>query len=177
MTATLPEPAKRYPATHIRWAIRRDMDDILAIENAVFPLPWGEEDFIRCLRQRNSIGMVAERDQFTAGFMIYELHKSRLQLLNFAVHPNHARQGVGTALVNKLIGKLQPQRRSRILLEVRETNLAAQMFFSAQGFQATSVLRNFYDEPDANEDAYLFEYCIHSQTPLPKCSQDSNLPA
>ena len=32
-------------------------------------------------------------------------------------------------MVAKLVGKLSHQRRSRILLEVRETNLAAQLFF------------------------------------------------
>ena len=44
---------------HIRWMIRRDMVDVLDIESAAFEFPWSEEDFIRCLRQRNCIGMIA----------------------------------------------------------------------------------------------------------------------
>ena len=39
---------------HIRWMIRRDMPEILDIENQSFEFSWSEEDFIRCLRQRNS---------------------------------------------------------------------------------------------------------------------------
>ena len=47
---------------HIRWMIRRDMPEVLDIENRSFEFSWTEEDFIRCLRQRNCIGMVAEHD-------------------------------------------------------------------------------------------------------------------
>ncbi len=63
---------------HIRWMIRRDMPEILGIEDRSFEFPWLEEDFIRCLRQRNCIGMVAEHDDRIVGFMIYELHKNRI---------------------------------------------------------------------------------------------------
>ena len=140
---------------HIRWMIRRDMPEILEIEDRSFEFPWSEEDFIRCLRQRNCIGMVAECDDRIVGFMIYELHKNRLHILNFAVHPNFRHQGDGTQMAHKLIGKLSHQRRTRILLEVRETNLPAQLFFRDAGFRAISVLRDFYE--DTVEDAYLME--------------------
>ena len=120
---------KQSLGVHIRWMIRRDMPEVLAIEGNSFEFPWSEDDFIRCLRQRNCIGMVAEHDERVAGFMIYELHKTRLHILNFAVHPDYRRRGVGAQMVEKLIGKLSYQRRTRILLEIRETNLPAQLFF------------------------------------------------
>ncbi len=142
--------------THIRWMIRRDMPEVLAIEAASFEFPWLEDDFIRCLRQRNCIGMVAEHDDRVVGFMIYELNKSRIQVLNFATAPDARRRGVGTQMVRKLVGKLSAQRRTRILLEVRETNLAAQLFFRNNGFRAISVLRDYYE--DTPEDAYLMQY-------------------
>ena len=114
---------------HIRWMIRRDMPEVLQIEQGSFEFPWSEEDFIRCLRQRNCIGMVAEHDNRIVGFMIYELHKNQLHILNFAVRPDYRRRNVGKQMAEKLIGKLSQQRRSRIVLEVRETNLVAQIFF------------------------------------------------
>ena len=147
---------KQDVCVHIRWMIRRDMAEVLEIENHSFEFPWSEEDFIRCLRQRNCIGMVSEYDERVVGFMIYELHKSRLHVLNFAAHPSFRRRGVGEQMIGKLIGKLSHQRRSRILLEVRETNLEAQLFFRSEGFRAISVLRDFYE--DTVEDAYLMEY-------------------
>ena len=149
-------PQKQELRVHIRWMIRRDMQEVLQIENQGFEFPWSEEDFIRCLRQRNCIGMVAEHEQQVVGFMIYELHKNRLHILNFAVAPQHRRLGVGSQMVAKLISKLSPQRRTKILLEVRETNLPAQLFFRTSGFRATTVMRDFYE--DTTEDAYVMSY-------------------
>jgi [ribosomal protein S18]-alanine N-acetyltransferase len=146
---------------HIRWMIRRDMAEVLDIEAESFEFPWLEEDFIRCLRQRNCIGMVAEHEDRVVGFMVYELNKSRLHLINFAVSREFRRYGVGTQMMSKLIGKLSSQRRTRIVLEVRETNLVAQLFFRANGFRAVSVLRSYYE--DTPEDAYLMQYRYHPE--------------
>jgi ribosomal-protein-alanine N-acetyltransferase len=77
---------------HIRWMIRRDLAEVQAIENESFEFAWQEEDFLRCLRQRNCIGMVVEQDDRVVGFMIYELHKTRLHVLNFAVAADCRRQ-------------------------------------------------------------------------------------
>jgi len=140
----------------IRWMIRRDLPTVLAIEESSFEFAWSEEEFIRCLRQRNCIGMVAELGDQVVGFMIYELHQNRIHLLNFAVCPMMRKKQIGTAMVDKLIGKLSDDRRNRILLEVRETNLDAQLFFRKLGFRVISLLRDFYD--DTPEDAYLFQY-------------------
>ena len=141
---------------HIRWMIRRDMPEVLAIETESFEFPWCEDDFIRCLQQRNCIGMVAEHEDRVVGFMIYELHKTELHVLNFAVGSSMRRRRIGAQMIAKLASKLSNQRRTRIVLEVRETNLAAQVFFRNHGFRAVSVLRGFYD--DTPEDAYMMEY-------------------
>jgi [ribosomal protein S18]-alanine N-acetyltransferase len=77
-------------------------------------------------------------------------------VLNFAVHPKYRRRGIGGQMLHKLVSKLSPDRRNRIMLEVRETNLGAQLFFKAQSFRAVSVLRDFYE--DTTEDAYLMQY-------------------
>ncbi len=56
--------------------IRRDMPEVMRTERASFEYSWTEDDFLRCLRQRNCIGMVAEHGDSIIGFMIYELHKN-----------------------------------------------------------------------------------------------------
>ena len=153
--STVPAP-KAQVRVHIRWMIRRDMPEVLAIEHASSDFPWCEEEFLRVLRQRNCIGMVAEYGERVVGFMIYELHKSKLQVLNFAVAPECRRQGVGHQMVAKLVGKLSSHRRTRILLYVRESNLSAQLFYKVQGFRATEVAREHFE--DTGEDAYLMQY-------------------
>jgi ribosomal-protein-alanine N-acetyltransferase len=132
------------------------MPEVLEIERQSFEFSWTEEDFLTCLRQRNCIGMVAERQERIVGFMIYELLKSQLHVLNFAVAPWARRQGVGSQMVEKLVNKLSQQRRQEISLEVRETNLAAQLFFKHQGLAANSVLRGHYEDTD--EDAYVMKF-------------------
>jgi ribosomal-protein-alanine N-acetyltransferase len=132
------------------------MPEVLKIERESFEFPWTDEDFLCCLRQRNCIGMVAEYDHEIVGFMIYELHKSRLHILNFAVDAEFRRRSIGTQMVLRLVDKLSQQRRNEILLEVRERNLDGQMFFKKQGFRAVTVLRAHYD--DTAEDAYLMRF-------------------
>ena len=153
---------KEQVRVHIRWMIRRDMPEVLQAEQESFEYSWTEEDFLRCLRQRNCIGMVAEQGEKVVGFMIYELHKAKLHILNFAVHPGCRRLGVGAQMVQKLISKLSSHRRTRITLEVRETNLGAQLFFRSQGFRAVRVLRSYYE--DSGEDAFLMQYRFAGDT-------------
>jgi ribosomal-protein-alanine N-acetyltransferase len=153
---------KEQVRVHIRWMIRRDMPEVLQAEQDSFEFAWTEEDFLRCLRQRNCIGMVAEQGEKVVGFMIYELHKSKLHILNFAVSPLFRRFGVGGQMVAKLVSKLSNHRRTKITLEVRETNLSAQLFFRSQGFKAMRVLRAYYE--DSGEDAFLMEYRLADDT-------------
>lgn len=158
--------AERKPEIGVRWIIRDDLPQVLAIEESSFEFPWSEEEFIRVLRQRNCIGRVLYVGRRIDGYIIYELHKSRLHVLNFAVHPNCRRHGIGKSLIQDLVGRLFVERRSRILLEVRESNLDGQLFFRKQGFKAVSVLRDFYDYTD--EAAYVMEFKLKVAPELAK---------
>jgi ribosomal-protein-alanine N-acetyltransferase len=161
---------KQAVSVQIRWMIRRDMPEVLRIEHDSFEFNWTEEDFLACLRQRNCIGMVAEHDNRVVGFMIYELHKTKLHILNFAVAPVFRRLAVGAQMIEKLINKLSQQRRQEIVLEVRETNLAAQLFYQSQGFRAVRVLRGHY--ADSAEDAYVMQYRLDAE--IPELSMPAN---
>jgi ribosomal-protein-alanine N-acetyltransferase len=93
--------------------------------------------------------------------MIYELHKEKLRVLNFAVAKNNRKQGVGSAMVRRLIDKLSQQRREEIVLDVRESNLAAQLFFRSQGFFAIDIIPDFYE--DTGDSAYRMSYLIRDK--------------
>jgi ribosomal-protein-alanine N-acetyltransferase len=147
---------QQFTGVHVRWMIRRDMPVVLDIESRAFDSPW-EEEFSCCLRQRNCIGMVADVDDQVVGFMVYELHKHFLHLLNFAVDPRVLRCGIGTAMIEKLVGKLSHDRRSRVVCFVRDSNLTAHLFFKAMGFVATRVLKAHWSDGETG-DAYRFDY-------------------
>jgi ribosomal-protein-alanine N-acetyltransferase len=149
---------KQKVLVHVRWMLRRDAQQVMAVENQSFEFPWPESDFKHALRQWNCRGMVAEYDGHIIGFMIFEIHNSRIHLLNFAVDPQFRRCRVGSQMLATL---LLLWNRSRITLEVRETNLIAQLFFKnfnqpERGFRAVSVLHGYY--ADTPEDAYLMQY-------------------
>lgn len=142
----------------IRWLILRDVEEFLHIERESYAEPWTEDDLRACLRRRNCIGMVAVHDDRVVGYMVYELEKRSLRLINLAVGPWARRVGVGTQMIEKLVNKLSQQRRTSISLEVRETNLQAQLFFRRMGFVAVGVLPGWYE---ANgETAYRMQFSI-----------------
>lgn len=145
----------------VRWMIRRDMPSVLRIENASFEYPWTEEDFLSCLRMRSCVGIVAEDiDGNIAGFAIYDLEKSEVRVLSLAVAAERRRDGVGRAIVEKVIYKSVASGRNGVVAEVRETNLQAQLFFRKMGFRAVAIVKEFYE--DTNEDAYRMEYLHES---------------
>lgn len=143
---------------HIRWMIHRDMLEVLAIEAESFAFAWCKEDFVNVLRCRNCIGMIAELGDKIVAFMVYELEKTGLMLLNCAVAEGYRRNGMGAALIDKLVRKLSAQRRRRIVIWIRESNLDGQMFFRSCGFKCIKVMRDAYDECD--ESAYVFQYRV-----------------
>lgn len=146
---------------HIRYMIRRDMPEVLEIEHGSYEFPWSEEDFVRYMRQRNVIGMVAEHDDQIVGFMIYELHKKRVHPLSVAVHPDWRRRNIGTALIDQLKAKSCKERRHKIVMEVRETNLTGQLFLKSVSFRAVAVVPGGWDF--TADDAYVMKYSIAKQ--------------
>ena len=142
---------------HIRWMVRRDLPEVLQIERESFEFPWTKYEFLGyCHPKRNRTYMVAEYNDTIVGFIVYELNKTKIKLINLAVDPRFRRLGVATQMVAKLIGKLNYQNRKRITFEIRETNLGAQLFFKTIGFQVIQILKNYHYEME--EDAYLMQY-------------------
>ena len=146
--------------TDIRRMTIRDLPEVLRIEAGSFEFPWLEKDFVRAKRCGEL--KVSKYDKKVVGYMAYGLYGARIHVHSFVVAPDYRRCRVGSQMVKELVGKLSAQRRTRITLEVRETNLPAQLFFRENGFRAVDVLRDHYEERDSrggfHEDAYLMEY-------------------
>ena len=58
---------------YMRWMIRRDIPEVVQIENKSSDNPWSKEDFEKKLRNRYIIGIIAEHNELIVGFIIYEL--------------------------------------------------------------------------------------------------------
>ena len=140
----------------VRWMVRRDFAQVLEIEQACFEFPWTEEEFLQCLHQPNCLGMVAEHEGHVVGFVVYETPKNRLLITNIATSPDFQRHGIARKIIQKLIVKMVYQKRQKIAIEIRETNLPALVCFRALGFRAATVHKNFYE--NQSEDAYVLQY-------------------
>ena len=150
---------------NIRWSVQRDMEEMLEIEKESFGrFSWSRDDFMSVMRARNTIGLIAEIEEKVVGYIVYELSKTRLAILNLAVDKLYRHKSIGTQLINRIKEKLRPDARTRIVLHIREGNLNAQLFFKCQGFLATKVIKGFYDDTD--EDAYRFSYRLGQQARL-----------
>jgi [ribosomal protein S18]-alanine N-acetyltransferase len=160
---------------HIRWMIRRDMPEVLAIERFNHFDHWAEDDFLRSLRQRDCIGMIAEHRERIVGFMVYELRKTSLRIIKFQVHPDWRHCRIGAQLIAKLVGKLSPFRRTKLDAEVSESNLNLQLFLKRQGFRAIEILRA---RPAGDEGGYRMQYRLPSylDSPVSRLSE-SKLPS
>lgn len=144
----------------IRWMIRADMSQVLAIEREAFDYPWDEKTFVLTIIQRNVIGLVAEADSRIVGYAVYALQPRRIDLLNLAVRNTHRRLGIGTAMIDKLKGKLSLKRRVSITADVIDTNDRGHAFFHSQGFKAR-LLPDYDELPDGElRDAYRFQFSV-----------------
>lgn len=143
--------------THVRWYIRRDLDDYIKIEKESYPYPWSEKDFIRCLMSSKISAFTAEYREKVIGFLIFEMRKKYLNIINLAVHPDFQRQGVATELMKNLKTRLMNER-NKLKAEVADYNLDAHLFFKSQEFKAVKIIPKFYD----GVDAYKFVYSCKS---------------
>jgi ribosomal protein S18 acetylase RimI-like enzyme len=141
----------------IRWMIRRDMAQVIALDQ-INDYSWPEVDFLDALRERDTIGMVFEKNDIILGYMIYRLEEKQITLVRLAVLEEIRRQGVGRALVEKMKTKLAAKRRGTLSVTVRERQLGVQLFLRACGLTCCLVEKGRFSKPD--EDGYRMEFCV-----------------
>lgn len=141
---------------HIRWLTRKDLAQVVSIQGGGFKRNRSPEEFVENLYRRNRVGLVAEYGGQVAGFMVYELTRTQIRLLNLGVADQARSLNIGRRLVEKLIQKLRYDGRTRVVCEVDERNLAAQLFFRACGFRATEILRPH--SAKTLDDIYVMQY-------------------
>jgi len=147
--------------SYIRWMILKDLPEVIELAKQTTEPVWTERELRSQLSQRDTIGMIVERNDNIEAFVIYERHPTRLHIPNFVVGERFRRQGVGKAIIDKLKNKLEPDRRNRITLTVSESNLVAQQFLRAMGFRAVQIIRKPYSDRD--EDAYCMRCSVFSE--------------
>jgi len=97
--------------------------------------------------------LVALAGERAVGYIIYWLLPREIDVHNLAVDPAYRRQGIGKTLLYAAIDEARRQRVSRVTLEVRKSNEAAQRLYQSLGFIAQGVRKGYYS--DDGEDAVV----------------------
>lgn len=90
-----------------------------------------------------------------AGFAAGRVAADEAEVLTVAVEPGAQGQGLGTALIDRLLSET---RVARLFLEVAESNLPARRLYARAGFTETARRKDYFLRADGSrEDALVLE--------------------
>lgn len=130
-----------------------DVTEVVELEQAVSPGPWSPSIFLDCFQAGYECWVL--RSDGIAGFAIASLGAGEAHLLNLAVTPSKQGFGFGGRLLRKIIGVVKEKGAERIFLEVRPSNLKAQVIYQRAGFEFLGKRPNYYGAP-RREDALVY---------------------
>ena len=127
-----------------------DAEALLAVEQLSFPAPWSIEE-LRALLYTDPIVFTlgAFLESEIVGYVSATFSEPGvLHIISVCVHPKHRRDGIASNFLDYAIHWGMHLKAEKIVLEVRETNKAAQAFYVSCGFSDTECLPNFYPDED-----------------------------
>jgi ribosomal-protein-alanine N-acetyltransferase len=125
------------------------IDAILAIEEVSFTNPWTREMYAAELRNPDvSFFLLAkDGDGAIVGFCSFWRVLDELHINNLAVLPERRREGVATALLQRVVDDAAELGTRRMMLEVRRSNTAALALYQRFGFSVAGVRSRYYTNP------------------------------
>lgn len=139
---------------NIRKLITTDRQRLLALDAATNPHPWDAVQWQDSLDHHICIGL--ESNGQIIGFVIAMLLPDEVEMLLIAIDPAWQKQGLGQQLLTALFAEMARFQRNRLLLEVRESNVDAQRFYTAAGMMQTGRRKAYYPTSTGREDALLY---------------------
>lgn len=142
-------------ACRTRAAVHRDLRAVATIERAVFPDPWSHDMFVAHLRYAPpEMFLIAEASEGDVlGYALMRTVLDEAELLNIAVTPEARRRGIGLQLLRAAMQTCRAHGAECMLLEVRETNVAARALYERHGFVPVGRRAGYYHSP--REDAIV----------------------
>ncbi|HOL64524.1 MAG TPA: ribosomal protein S18-alanine N-acetyltransferase [Accumulibacter sp.] len=131
-----------------------DLDEVLAIENRVYPFPWTDGNFRDSLRNGDSVCGLRDGNRLIAYFVLMRV-VDEMHLLNITVDPARQGQGYGAVLLRHALHLATQAGTGSVLLEVRPSNEQALAMYRHFGFQRIGVRRDYYPAHDSCEDAWV----------------------
>jgi ribosomal-protein-alanine N-acetyltransferase len=139
-----------------------DLLEVVEIEEQSGLSRWGWSAYYAELQSSNRelmfVGRVTrplEQSQThnLAGYIVARLAADELHINNVAVRQDYRKQGLGSALLLRVLHEGRRLGGVKALLEVRSGNVVAQGLYQRGGFQLIGRRRNYYTDPP--EDALV----------------------
>lgn len=127
-----------------------DFYEIEPIYNSDFDDFWKTSNLKSELENINSKYIVARLDNKIVGFAGIWFSVDDVHITNIVVHKNYRHHGIGSLLLEKLIGLAKVK--DSITLEVNTKNIYAQKLYSKYGFKTLGIRKKYYD---GVEDAFI----------------------
>ncbi|MET0091330.1 MAG: ribosomal protein S18-alanine N-acetyltransferase [Candidatus Thiodiazotropha sp.] len=143
------------PLLGVRPMREEDLEEVMALENRIYPFPWTLGIFQDCLRVGYCCWVLTV-DERIVGYGVMSVVIDESHILNICVDPDWQRQGLGRKLLMRLLKVARQHGAETVFLEVRVGNEAAQSLYRKTGFVEVGQRRNYYPaENDTREDALL----------------------
>lgn len=132
---------------------------VAELEQAVFTDAWSVKEIESTVKQECSLCAVARDDQNILGYYLCYCILDECEIARIAVNQEYRRRGIGQSLFSHMLQLCRQKHVSRILLEVRESNLPAIHFYEKNGFTKDGIRKNYYEGVNP-EDAILMSVCL-----------------
>ena len=141
--ATLVPPSGLRTAIAWRPLAPDDLAYVAALERQIHAAPWSLGNFRDALAA-GYCATVGEREGRIVAFGVLMLAPGEAQILNLSVVPDARRQGLGRALLRRLVDVAIRAGAEQAFLEVRVSNTPALALYAAEGFSAVGRRHDYY---------------------------------
>ena len=131
-----------------------DLDDVIAIEEAVYPFPWTRGIFHDCILVGYSC-WVYQQQQEVIGYVVMSAAAGEAHILTLAVHPEYQGQGIAKNILDHALENSRKKGVDTIYLEVRPSNSRAIDIYQKAGFNEIGVRKGYYPDENGREDALV----------------------
>lgn len=142
------------PLVHVRQMTEDDIDAVMAIEVASYPVPWKCEHFSDEIAARYSWPLVAVEEGNVIGYVCLMSLFEEAQILNIAVLQSRQGRGVARMLLEHAFSLALEKGAETMSLEVRASNITAISLYKKLGFTRVGIRTGYYE---SMEDAILME--------------------
>lgn len=136
------------------------VNQMAQIEASAHSHPMSENNLADCFGHLYRVIGLMQSDGELLGFAIVQQIVDEATLLDICLPPEQQGRGYGHLLLTAVIDCTKAAKAVVLMLEVRESNLAAHALYKKWGFVETGRRKGYYPLADGKEDAILMDLAL-----------------